>query len=192
MAGDDGSLDIAACLALALKTMRRSRHAYVFGPADLSALPLCGLAELIWDKGIIGLGDLALPWGSSHEIITFGVYEHSKANRAKGAGNLAARLRRGSIIHCQRLHSGQVALHPTEKPVLLLRQLIESSSIIGERVLDPFAGSGSTLEAAWREGRTAVGIEVEEATCEKAAGRLERLLASSEGIMSRMAAYADI
>jgi site-specific DNA-methyltransferase (adenine-specific) len=59
--------------------------------------------------------------------------------------------------------------HPNEKPVLLLRQLVESSSVIGETVLDPFAGSGSRLLAAVREGRKAIGVEISEQYCEMAA-----------------------
>jgi DNA modification methylase len=62
--------------------------------------------------------------------------------------------------------------HPTEKPVMLLRQLIEASSLHGDVVLDPFLGSGSTVVAARTEGRRAVGIEIEERYCEIAAKRL--------------------
>jgi site-specific DNA-methyltransferase (adenine-specific) len=62
--------------------------------------------------------------------------------------------------------------HPSEKPVELLRELIESSSCIGETVLDPFAGVGSTLEACRIEGRACVGIEIEERYAEIAANRL--------------------
>lgn len=170
--GDDGSLDVPAALAQALRCLRRGRHVYIFGRFDLSELPLCSPAELIWDKEIVGTGNLELPWATSHENITFAVYEISKANREKGYGNLAARMRRGSVIRCQRMQSGQVKNHPTEKPVPLLRQLIESSSVWGETVLDPFMGSGSTLVASRLEGRKAIGIEIEERYCEIAAKRL--------------------
>lgn len=172
--GDDGSLNVPAALGLALKCLRRGRHIYIFGKFDLSQLPLCSLAEIIWDKEIVGLGDLTLPWGPSHELITFATYEISKANRDKGYGALAARMRRGSVIRCPRLQSGQVARHPTEKPLRVLRELIEASSVFDEVVLDPFAGSGSTLEAAHLEGRRAIGIEIDEAHCETAARRFEQ------------------
>lgn len=172
IAGDDGSLDIPACLALACKSLRRGRHAYVFGGLDLTTTPLAAAVELIWDKQIVGMGDLSLPWAKSHEPITFAVYEPSKANREKGYGALAARMRQGSVLRVQRVTGGASLRHPTEKPVPLLRQLIESSSVWGETVLDPFVGVGSTLIAARLEGRKAIGIELDERYCEAAATRL--------------------
>ena len=64
--------------------------------------------------------------------------------------------------------------HPAEKPLPLLEHMIATSSRAGDRILDPFAGSGSTLEAARTLGRKAVGIEKDEAYCEKIAERLAR------------------
>ena len=62
--------------------------------------------------------------------------------------------------------------HPTEKPVALMRLLIESSSLPGEIVLDPFAGVGSALVAAVVTGRRAIGIEIDKRYAEIAAERL--------------------
>lgn len=182
--GDDGSIDVTDALGLALKKIKRCGHVYIFGKFDLSRLPLTQTCELIWDKEIISMGDLTVPWGSQHENITFATYEISKANRTAGYGALAARVRKGSVIRCQRVQGGAVTRHPTEKPVMLMRQLIESSSVIGGLVLDPFAGSGSTLEAALLEGRRAIGIEIEERYCEVAAERLRMLATKSEGMFA--------
>jgi site-specific DNA-methyltransferase (adenine-specific) len=176
--GDDGSLDVPAALAVAARCLRRSRHAYIFGPWDLSATPLTAQVELIWDKGVVGMGNLELPWSTSHEPVTFAVYEPSKANRDKGYGKLVARIRKGSVVRAIRANGAATTRHPTEKPVEVLRQFIESSSLLGETVLDPFVGVGSTMVAAVLEGRKAIGIEIDAEFCSIAAKRLEALRAS--------------
>jgi site-specific DNA-methyltransferase (adenine-specific) len=65
--------------------------------------------------------------------------------------------------------------HPTEKPVSLMRKLIENATDLGELVLDPFMGCGSTLVAAKLSGRRAVGIEISEQHCEKAASWIDSI-----------------
>lgn len=62
--------------------------------------------------------------------------------------------------------------HPTPKPLALIRFMIDISVRPETAVLDPFAGSGTTLVAAKLEGRKAVGIEINERYCEIAAKRL--------------------
>jgi len=53
-------------------------------------------------------------------------------------------------------------LHPTQKPISVLIQLIEAFSSPGDLVLDPFAGSASTLAAARMLGRRWLGVEIDE------------------------------
>lgn len=171
---DHVGFDVAPYLRAALRVLRRGRHVYVFGPLDVSSLPLCSPAELIWDKVNFGMGNLELPWAPQHERITFAVYETSKANRDKGYGALSARMRKGSILRSLRANSARASQHPTEKPVDILAQMIESSSVMGECVLDPFMGSGSTVVAALMEGRKAIGIEFEEKYFDIACRRAEK------------------
>lgn len=51
-------------------------------------------------------------------------------------------------------------IHPTQKPINVLKRLIEIFTDPGDVVIDPCAGSGSTLQAAWELGRNAYGFEV--------------------------------
>jgi site-specific DNA-methyltransferase (adenine-specific) len=66
-------------------------------------------------------------------------------------------------------------IHPNEKPTGLLDPLIRYACPPGGLVVDPFAGSGSTLDAARQSGRRAIGIEGHEPYAEKAARRLEQM-----------------
>ncbi len=58
--------------------------------------------------------------------------------------------------------------HPAEKPLSLMRHIIEASSREGATVLDPFAGSGTTGAACVELGRNFVGVELSEHWCEVA------------------------
>ena len=64
--------------------------------------------------------------------------------------------------------------HPTQKPVALLKWCIERLPSSDHTILDPFAGSGTTLRAAKDLGRKAIGIEIEEKYCRIAANRLRQ------------------
>lgn len=74
--------------------------------------------------------------------------------------------------------------HPTVKPVDLMQWLVRLVTPKGGLVLDPFAGSGSTGEAAWREGMRCILIEREE---EYQADIAERLRLANAGPATRKA-----
>ena len=50
--------------------------------------------------------------------------------------------------------------YPTQKPLKLYERIIEASSNPGDLVLDPFAGCGTTIEAAAKNGRDVIGIDI--------------------------------
>ncbi|MFB7899889.1 DNA-methyltransferase [Streptomyces xiamenensis] len=99
-----------------------------------------------------------------------------RPDRADHAGQIAAvdyvddglRLARSVQYH----RSVRRGLHPTEKPTSLLLPLITYACPPGGTVIDPFAGSGSTLDAARQSGRRAIGVEADERYCEAISGRL--------------------
>ena len=64
--------------------------------------------------------------------------------------------------------------HPCPKPEGWMRWLVNMTTVPGDTVIDPFMGSGTTLVAAKRLGRQAVGIEIDERYCEIAALRLQQ------------------
>ena len=63
--------------------------------------------------------------------------------------------------------------HPTEKPTMLMEDLIVNSTNEGDKVLDPFMGSGSTCIAAKQCNREYYGIEIDEKYYDIAKKRIE-------------------
>jgi ParB/RepB/Spo0J family partition protein len=74
-------------------------------------------------------------------------------------------------------------IHPVEKPTAMLRQLIESSTVDGEVVLDMFAGSGSLGEAAIQTGRNFLLIERDPAFHAGILDRLARCTPASDAVL---------
>jgi DNA modification methylase len=152
------------------------RPALVFGRWSQSR-PDGTRMVLTWEKGEhVGMGDLSLPWKPNTEEIY-----------VLGSGFTGRRT--GSVLKCHAI-AGTVGRadqgtrhHPTEKPVALMGELVRKCPP-GWLICDPFAGSGSTLIAAAREGRKAIGIEVREDYCEVIAKRLQNADVSLFGEVS--------
>lgn len=74
--------------------------------------------------------------------------------------------------------------HPTPKPISLVAQAIETSSVSGDIVYDPFAGSGSTLVAAETTGRIGYGIELDPGYVDVIVQRLENITGQKATLVS--------
>lgn len=116
---------------------------------------------LIWVKthSIIGRMDY-LP---QHELVAYGWFGTHLFRRSKD---------KSVIIHPKPQKS---RLHPTMKPIALLRTLLLNSSKIGDAVYDPFGGSGSTLIACEQTKRTAYMVELDPEYCHTIINRYETL-----------------
>jgi DNA modification methylase len=147
-----------------------SRPALVFGTWR-APRPAGVKHRLIWDKCLVGSGNLTLPWGpSDEEIYVLGDWPPIRpGGRAREGGKPA---RGSSVLRVQGYPANHRPDHPTPKPVDLLAQLLERCP--PGVVADPFAGSGPTLLAARKLGRRVVGVEVEERYCELIANRLSK------------------
>ena len=80
--------------------------------------------------------------------------------------------RRGVLTHNVGVFGGEKNWHPTQKPLLLMRELITLFTNKGDVILDPFCGSGSTGVAALQLGRRFIGIERRSDYANVARGRL--------------------
>jgi len=123
--------------------------------ADLRQHPM-----LVWDKKRIGMGAV---FRNQHEFIVHMTAGNPRDPQRRDVGN---------VLGFAPIKGGD---HPTEKPEPLLRTLLSVVTPPRGVVLDPFAGSGSTLAAAKSLGMRAVGIESDERWCEVVARKLDQM-----------------
>ena len=143
-----------------------------------------------WKAGKLGVAlgrDSALPtrWAEGSSLPNPVDYEKMRALLNADGGNYLRReyedLRRPFKLTSKE-HNSDIwefktvphykGKHPCEKPLPLMEHIIATSTRQGEVVLDPFAGSASTLVAARNLGRKAIGFEIDASYCERAAQRL--------------------
>lgn len=100
---------------------------------------------IVWDKIMGGLGH---GWLNSHELIMHARRIKVKFDPHKSSSNILRHHRSGND------------LHPTQKPVELIEDLLRTTDM-ADTIYDPFTGSGSTLLAADLQGRTWFGCELD-------------------------------
>lgn len=115
---------------------------------------------IVWDRQVHGMGDLKKQFAPTHDNILFAA-KHGFCFPAK---------RPKDVIQQMRI-PGQKLLHPNEKPVELIKELIKSSTNEENVILDPFMGSGSTAVACKQTGRHYIGFELDAGYCSIAQDR---------------------
>jgi len=140
--------------------------------------------------------DNAKRYGFNHHIPIVFIKNHSaqvlKANmRIVGATEYALVLYReklpkfnndGSMIFNWfrwEVDNSYPKIHPTQKPIPVLKRLIEIFTDVGDVVIDPVAGSGSTLRAAAELNRHAYGFEIKKDMCNEAKDKMLRQIPMS-------------
>lgn len=164
-----------AWLARAIPRLESRNTIYVFNSDKMvfalrEAMVQLGMKVsllIIWvkDRAVIGRLDY-LP---QHELILYGWHGRHDFKHSKDK----------TVIFSSRPASSK--LHPTMKPVRLLRKLILNSTDVGDLVYDPFGGSGSTLIACEQTKRKCVMVEIDPAYCETIIRRWEKLKNGTKG-----------
>jgi len=118
----------------------------------------------VWDKRTTASGEIQDAYGMPYEMIWISGKRKSNIIRNLWAGFT----RKAENVDKERLH-------PTQKPVAVMREIVEYLSDEKDVVLDPFAGSGSTLVACFQLNRKAIGIEFDPKFVDAIIKRLENL-----------------
>lgn len=132
-----------------------ARHQIIFGGNYYDLPPARGW--LVWDKANEGtdFADCELAWTNLDKSVRKLTFRWNGMLQGAGVPK-------------------EPRLHPTMKPEPVMRWALMQAPQDVKTVLDPFMGSGTTLVAAKRLGRSCVGIEREERYCEIAARRLQQ------------------
>lgn len=115
----------------------------------------------VWNKSNGGMGTM---YRSKHELVAVfkhGVKPHTNNIQLGAHGNYRTNVWDYAGVNSFGKHQSDLELHPTVKPVAMVADAIKDCTRRGEIVLDPFAGSGSTLIAAETAGRLARCMELD-------------------------------
>lgn len=152
------------------RVLKPSCHFYMFCAVQYTGLFIEALFPhldfqppmLVWDRGKPTTPGFGYNYINRVETIIYG-FKPPRDRRLNSS-------KYNVLVHPEVPKS--MRIYPTEKPVSLLREMIEQSTNVGELVLDPFAGSGSTLLATTASGRRGIGFEIDKEIFMKAQERL--------------------
>jgi DNA modification methylase len=147
----------------------------------------------IWNKTNGGMGTF---YRSKHELVfvfKVGTAPHTNTFGLGDTGRYRTNVWDYAGVNTFRAErEGELAMHPTVKPVALVADAIKDCSRRGEIVLDPFGGSGSTLIAAEKTGRCARLIEFDPAYCDQIIQRYEQVTAKSAILTTSGMRFEDV
>lgn len=160
MIGDDGPFDPAHLLGYPRVVLFGANHY-----ADKLPASPCWL---VWDKldGLTSRREVGFNDQADTELVWTNKRAPARLFSHRWMGMLKASER------------GVRRVHPTQKPVDLMRWVLLATTVDGDLIADPYAGSGSTLVAARALGRRVIGVEIDERYCEVIATRLSEQVAA--------------
>jgi site-specific DNA-methyltransferase (adenine-specific) len=160
----EGGLEVRGQIVRLVMTMRggdRPKNAHLEFP-DVSVMPR----------------SMFEPWVVLRRPLEGRVQDSLRAHKTGGFRRISDERPFGDVIASQKTpkHERELAAHPSLKPQAFLRQLVRAALPLGGgTVLDPFAGSGSTLAAANAVGYPSVGVEVDPKYVKVAKKAIEKL-----------------
>jgi site-specific DNA-methyltransferase (adenine-specific) len=140
-----------------------------FDPAHLLTFPRLVLFGANWYADRLPASGGWLVWDKTPK----GIKEGFAASHAELAWtNLCSSVRKFSLQWGGEARNGEPHYHPTQKPVGLMRWILEMFTKPGDLILDPYMGSGPVAVACRETGRRYIGCEINERFAETAAKRL--------------------
>ncbi|ODP38759.1 DNA methylase N-4 [Sphingomonas turrisvirgatae] len=148
---------------------------------------------VVWNKSNGGMGAF---YRSKHELIFVfkqGTAEHTNSFGLGETGRYRTNVwDYAGISSISADRSAELAMHPTVKPVALIADAIRDCSRRGEIVLDGFGGSGSTLIAAEKTGRSARLIEYDSLYCDTIVRRWEAVTGKRAMLVETGQRFEDV
>jgi site-specific DNA-methyltransferase (adenine-specific) len=161
----DNNFDISKYIPEFLRILKNDCYLLIFGcEENISKMKELGCFQvLVWDKCYCGMGDLS-DFGIGYEFIFY-----FKKGNPKLRGD-----RVNGVISIKHIGFFDKTVHPTQKPIKLIRYLIEKTSDKNALVFDGFLGSGTTAIACKQTLRDFIGFDINQSYVDIAKSRLSQ------------------
>lgn len=162
----DNNFDIKPVIEQLLRIAKTHTHILIFGcEENIKVMQELGCYQiLIWNKQHCGMGNLS-DFGIGYEFIFY--FRKGKPALKKDRIN--------GVIDIKHIGHFDKTLHPTQKPLKLIRYLLDNITNENDIILDPFMGSGTTAVACKELNRNFIGFELSQEYVDIANKRLARI-----------------